>query len=57
MNADLFPNEPAAIFDRLGDAYLAVGDKESATESFKKSLALDPGDTGAIESLRRLQPS
>ena len=57
MNAELFPNEAAAIFDSLGDAYLAVGDKESATESFKKSLALDPGDTGAIESLRRLQPS
>jgi len=40
----------------LGDAYLAVGDNENATESFKKSLALDPGDTSAIESLRRLQP-
>jgi len=57
MNVELFPNEAAALFDSLGDAYLAVGDKENATESFKKSLALDPGDTGAIESLRRLQHS
>jgi polyisoprenoid-binding protein YceI len=57
MNAELFPNEAAAIFDSLGDAYLAVGDNESAGQSFKKSLALDPSDTSAIESLRRLQPN
>jgi polyisoprenoid-binding protein YceI len=56
LNAEMFPKEAAAIFDSLGDAYLGAGDNENAIESFKKSLALDPGDTSAIESLRRLQP-
>jgi len=52
----MFPKEAAAIFDSLGDAYLVFVNDKEATESFKKSQALDPGDTSAIESLRRLQP-
>lgn len=56
LNAELFPNE-AAILDSLGDAYLAVEDRENASQSFKKSLAINPADTNAIESLRGLSPS
>ena len=55
MNAELFPNM-AAIADSLGDAYLAVGDNEKAIQTFKKSLAIDPADTSAAESLRTLTP-
>jgi len=55
MNADLFP-DMVAIVDSLGDAYLAVGDNENAIQTFKKSLAIDPTDTSAVESLRTLTP-
>jgi polyisoprenoid-binding protein YceI len=55
MNAELFPNM-AEIGDSLGDAYLAVGDNENAIQTFKKSLAIDPADTSAAESLRTLSP-
>jgi len=55
MNAELFPNM-AEIGDSLGDAYLAVGDHENAIQTFKKSLAIDPADTSAAESLRTLSP-
>jgi polyisoprenoid-binding protein YceI len=53
LNAEMFPTE-AAVFDSVGDAFTAVGDTESAAQSFKRSLAIDPTDTSAIESLRRL---
>jgi len=55
MNSDLFP-DMVAIVDSLGDAYLAVGDNENAIQTFKKSLAIDPTDTSAVESLRTLTP-
>jgi tetratricopeptide (TPR) repeat protein len=55
MNAELFPNM-AAIVDSLGDAYVAVGDNQNAIQTFKKSLAIDPADTSATESLRTLSP-
>jgi polyisoprenoid-binding protein YceI len=55
LNAELFPNM-AAIVDSLGDAYLAVGDNKNAIQTFKKSLAIDPADTSAAESLRTLTP-
>ena len=55
MNAELFPNM-AVIVDSLGDAYVAVGDNENAIQTFKRSLAIDPADTSATESLRTLTP-
>ena len=53
LNAESYPDK-ASVYDSLGDAYLANGDKELATKSFKKSLELDTADTSAIESLRSL---
>ena len=53
LNSESFPNM-TAIADSLGDAYLAVGDNENAIQTFKKSLAIDPADTSAAESLRTL---
>ena len=55
MNTELFPNM-ATIVDSLGDAYVAVGENENAIQTFKKSLAIDPADTSATESLRTLTP-
>jgi polyisoprenoid-binding protein YceI len=53
LNVESYPDK-ALVYDSLGDAYLANGDKEQATKSFKKSLELDGANTSAIESLRSL---
>ena len=53
LNAESYPDK-ASVYDSLGDAYLANGDKEQATKNFKKSLELDGANTSAIESLRSL---
>ncbi len=44
LNVMAFPNSPNA-HDSLGDAYLAVGEKQLATEQAKKALELLPSDT------------
>lgn len=53
LNAEVYP-EQSFVYDSLGDAYLANGDKEQAVKNFKKSLEMDGANTGAIESLRSL---
>jgi len=53
LNVESYPDK-ALVYNSLGDAYLANGDKEQATKSFKKSLELDGANTSAIESLRSL---
>ena len=53
LNVESYPDK-ASVYDSLGDAYLANGDKEQAAKNFKKSLELDGADTSAIESLRSL---
>jgi polyisoprenoid-binding protein YceI len=53
LNVESYPDK-ATVYDSLGDAYLANGDKEQATKNFKKSLELDGANTSAIESLRSL---
>jgi|ERR1700678_2581636 tetratricopeptide (TPR) repeat protein len=44
LNAMAYPNSPN-VYDSLGDAYLADGQKELARQSAKKTLALLPSDT------------
>jgi len=56
LNVESYPDK-ASVYDSLGDAYLANGDKEQAAKNFKKSLELDGADTSAIESLRSLGAS
>ncbi len=53
LNVDSYPDK-ASVYDSLGDAYLANGDKQQAAKNFKKSLELDNANTSAIESLRSL---
>jgi len=53
LNVESYPDK-ALVYNSLGDAYLANGDKEQAIKSFKKSLELDGANTSAIESLRSL---
>jgi Uncharacterized conserved protein len=56
LNAESYPDK-ASVYDSLGDAYIANGDKELAAKNFKKSLELDGANTSAIESLRSLGAS
>src|SRR5579871_1820719 len=44
LNAMAFPNSPN-VYDSLGDAYLADGQKDLARENAKKALQLLPSDT------------
>ena len=44
LNAMAFPNSPN-VYDSLGDAYLADGQKDLARENAKKALELLPSDT------------
>ncbi|WP_318308556.1 tetratricopeptide repeat protein [Flagellimonas crocea] len=50
----LYPNS-ANLYDSLGEAYLYVGDKEKAIESFERSLELYPQNQNAIERLEQLK--
>ncbi|RYY68876.1 MAG: serine hydrolase [Chitinophagaceae bacterium] len=42
------------VYSRWGDFYKAIGDRQAATKSYKKSLELEPGNKDVIESLRNL---
>ena len=48
---------PAAFntYDSLGEAYMVSGNKELAIQNYKKSLELNPQNTGATETLKRLE--
>jgi CubicO group peptidase (beta-lactamase class C family) len=43
-------------FDSLGEAYAADGQVKPAIASYEKSLALDPGNTNAVQALEKLRP-
>jgi CubicO group peptidase (beta-lactamase class C family) len=53
LNVFAFP-QSANAFDSLGEAYLEAGDKISAIENYKKSLALNPDNENARAVLKRL---
>jgi tetratricopeptide (TPR) repeat protein len=42
LNAEQYPNS-FDVYDSLGDAYLRVGDKQAAEQSFRRSLQVYPG--------------
>ncbi|MEL7484471.1 MAG: serine hydrolase [Planctomycetota bacterium] len=53
-NASLFPKS-ANVYDSLGEGLLALGDHEGALKNYRKSLELDPGNTNAVEFIRRIE--
>ncbi len=53
-NAEVFENRPA-IYNALGEAYLALGKKDKAAEYYRLSLASDPEDLLAPLVLRYLE--
>ena len=53
LNAEFYPNS-WNVYDSLGDAYMASGEKELAIANYKKSLELNPKNTNAEEMLKKL---
>ena len=54
LNVEAFPKS-SNVYDSLGEAYLANGDKELAITNYRKSVELDPRNANGIETLRKLQ--
>ena len=52
LNAELHADSWNA-FDSLGEAYATHGNKALATEAYRKSLALNPGNMNAVARLSR----
>jgi tetratricopeptide (TPR) repeat protein len=55
VNVELYP-QSSNVYDSLGEAHLANGDKELASINYKKSLELDPHNQNAANVLKKLQP-
>jgi len=53
LNAESYP-ESSAAFYTMGEAFMKKGDKEKAIESYKKSIALNPGNQNGIDKLKKL---
>jgi tetratricopeptide (TPR) repeat protein len=43
------------VYDSLGEAYVAIGDTESAIKNYKKALALNPKIISARDALKKLR--
>jgi CubicO group peptidase (beta-lactamase class C family) len=54
LNVELHPDSWNA-YDSLGEAYMDNGDKELAIQNYKKSLDLNPKNTGANQAIKKLQ--
>jgi tetratricopeptide (TPR) repeat protein len=53
LNAEFYP-QSWNVYDSLGDAYMANGDKELAIANFKKAVEMNPKNTHGIEMLKKL---
>lgn len=53
LNVETHPTS-ANVYDSLGEAYLAAGDKSLAIENYRKVVALDPKMKTAVFELQRL---
>jgi len=54
LNLSAHP-ESTNVYDSLGEAHAAAGNREAAIENYEKVVAADPHATGAIEMLRWLR--
>lgn len=54
LNVEAYPNS-ANVYDSLGDALEASGQKEEAIKSFQRALSIDPNYPTSLEALRRLK--
>jgi CubicO group peptidase (beta-lactamase class C family) len=54
LNVEAFPSS-FNVYDSLGEACMAAGDKARAIENYERSLELNPGNEGAREALKKLR--
>ncbi len=54
LNVEAYP-QSFNVYDSLGEAYAAHGDREPAIKNYRKSLELNPKNTNAAEAIRRLE--
>ena len=53
-NVELYP-QSSNVYDSLGEAYMANGDKALAISNYKKSLELNPQNKNAVDLLKKLE--
>ena len=53
LNVREFPKS-ANTYDSLGEAYLKAGNRELAIQNYQRSIELDPGNSNAIDVVKRL---
>ncbi|RKH67482.1 serine hydrolase [Corallococcus llansteffanensis] len=53
LNVEMYPKS-GNLYDSLGEAYLAHGDKALAKVNYSKAVELDPTNTSAAEVLKKL---
>jgi len=54
LNVEAYP-QGFNSYDSLGEAYLTVNERELAIQNYKKSLELNPNNTNATDTLKRLE--
>ncbi|MCP4661805.1 MAG: tetratricopeptide repeat protein, partial [bacterium] len=54
LNVEAFPDS-FNVYDSLGEAYMADGDRELAIKNYQRSIELNPENTSGIRSLERLR--
>ena len=54
LNIKNYPNS-SNVYDSMGDAYLAKGEKAKAREEFLQALKIDPMNAGSKEKLEKLK--
>ena len=53
LNVQEFPKS-SNVYDSLGEAYTAAGNKDLAIQNYKRSIELDPGNKNAADAVKRL---
>lgn len=56
LNVEMYP-KGFNTYDSLGEAYMAHGERRFAIANYRKSLALNPANTNAVEMLKKLRTS
>lgn len=54
LNTEAFPDS-FNVYDSLGEAYAAKGEKEAAIKNYEKSVQINPDNTNGIEMLKKLK--
>ena len=54
LNVEMYPNA-FNTYDSLGESYMVHGERQAAVENYRKSLALNPQNTNAVQMLKKLE--